>query len=275
MHRYPLTRAIALATGIAALTAAGVAGASSPPDDSAPPMSPGSAPADSIAGGLPSDCAAIPMAPAAPAPAPGSSTPGTGSAMTDSAPTAGSSPTSGSATATADTTDQTMPGESAPGEGSAAPMEQPFVQVAHSDEYGDILVDHDCRALYVFDQDTDGTPTCTQACAESWPALGVTSASVPAVADELDPALFSIVEHSESGPMLAVDGHPLYYYAGDLSPTDLLGQGVGGLWWLVSPDGTPLAETSADSGPAAGGSSPMAPTGSSGKEDATVPTGTY
>ena len=121
--------------------------------------------------------------------------------------------------------------------GSEPMASGPFVQLAESDEYGPILVDSECRTLYGFTQDADGEPTCVDDCAANWPALLVDGDAVPPLADELDPALFSIVEHPD-GPMLKVGDWPLYYFANDAAPGDVNGQGVGGFWWVVGADGT-------------------------------------
>ncbi len=84
---------------------------------------------------------------------------------------------------------------------SVAAVSGPFVQVAETDEYGPILADHECRTLYIFapDGDAGGEPTCVDDCAVNWPPLFVPDESVPALADELDPSLFSVVQHPE-GP---------------------------------------------------------------------------
>ena len=42
--------------------------------------------------------------------------------------------------------------------------------------------------------------------------------------------------------MLKIGDWPLYYFAGDTAPGETNGQGVGGVWWVVAPDGT-LIET--------------------------------
>ncbi|MCL4393531.1 MAG: hypothetical protein M1482_01745 [Chloroflexi bacterium] len=39
---------------------------------------------------------------------------------------------------------------------------------------------------------------------------------------------------------MTYDGHPLYYYAGDKSPGDVKGHGIGGLWHVLSPRGNPM-----------------------------------
>ena len=138
-----------------------------------------------------------------------------------------------------------MSAESMPVESMSAasmPMASgPFVQIAESPEYGPILVDADCRALYVFANDSSGEPTCVDDCAAAWPPLFVPSDSVPPLADELDSSLFSVVQHPD-GAMLKVGDWPLYYFAHDTAPGHTNGQGVGGVWWLVTPDGTPIVE---------------------------------
>ena len=102
-------------------------------------------------------------------------------------------------------------------EGSAAPMDGPVVQIVETDEYGPILVDGNCFTLYGFTPDADGggDSTCVDECAANWPPLF--AEEVPALADELDPSLFSIAEHPD-GAMLKVGDWPLYYFAGDTSP---------------------------------------------------------
>jgi predicted lipoprotein with Yx(FWY)xxD motif len=155
------------------------------------------------------------------------------------------------------TTEAAM-GTEAPSDTGGAAAAGAFVQIAESEEYGPILVDAECRSLYMFANDAEGEPTCTDDCATNWPPLFVDGDAVPALADELDPALFSVVEHAE-GPMLKVGDWPLYYFAGDAAPGDINGQGVGGVWWLISPDGTPYEEAPEGTAPADTGAAGTAP----------------
>ena len=39
---------------------------------------------------------------------------------------------------------------------------------------------------------------------------------------------------------------PLYYFAQDSAPGDVNGQGVGDVWYLLSPDGEPIEESAHD-----------------------------
>ena len=102
-------------------------------------------------------------------------------------------------------------------------------------EVGDVLVDVGGFVLYGFTPDEGGTPTCEDACAEAWPPVVTDSTDVPA---GLDAALFSVVERPDGSRQLAAGGWPLYRFAGDIAPGDTTGQGSGGVWFAVAPDGT-------------------------------------
>jgi predicted lipoprotein with Yx(FWY)xxD motif len=259
-----LGRWIAAGVGALVLSGAGVAGATTPPTE---PSADTSASADTAAtgdtsmgatseamtGAGPSDCPPIPAATESTAPA------GSEVAMDTAAPADATATTGGETMATTATSaGETMATtETMETTGSMAPMGGAFVQVAESEEYGQILVDAECRTLYVFSQDVDGEPTCVDDCAANWPPLLVPDEAVPPLADELDPSLFSVVEHPD-GAMLKVGDWPLYYFANDAAPGDVNGQGVGGVWWVVGPDGTPFEEATETEGtaPADGSAAP-------------------
>ncbi|HEX2152965.1 MAG TPA: hypothetical protein VHL52_03195 [Acidimicrobiia bacterium] len=110
------------------------------------------------------------------------------------------------------------------------------VAVAESDE-GTILVDGEGFSLYLFTQDTQGEPsTCTEGCAETWPPL---TGDVTA-GDGVDASLLGTAQHPNGETQVTYDGWPLYYYAPDEAPGDTNGQGVGGVWFLVAPDGSQI-----------------------------------
>jgi predicted lipoprotein with Yx(FWY)xxD motif len=109
------------------------------------------------------------------------------------------------------------------------------VQVAET-SLGDALVDSEGMTLYAFTQDSEGTPTCTGDCASTWPALTVEGE--PAIGDPLDPATFSTVDGAEGGTQVVAGEWPLYRFSGDSAPGDVNGQGSGGVWFAVAPDGT-------------------------------------
>lgn len=110
------------------------------------------------------------------------------------------------------------------------------VMLADSD-LGQILVDGAGTTLYLFATDPPDTATCTGGCAGTWPAMPASDDLH--VGDGLDDDLFTTIA-GESGPQLSFNGHPLYYYAGDSSPGDTNGQGVGGVWFAIGADGDPV-----------------------------------
>lgn len=114
------------------------------------------------------------------------------------------------------------------------------VQVAET-SLGEVLVDGDGLTLYAFTQDGDGVPTCTGDCATTWPALLVEGE--PTIHDPLDPATFSTVDGAEGGTQLKAGAWPLYRFSGDSAPGDVNGQGSGGVWFAVAPDGTLIEAT--------------------------------
>ncbi len=122
-------------------------------------------------------------------------------------------------------------------------------QVADS-PLGQILVDGEGNTLYGFTNDADGTPTCTGDCGATWPAHLVEGE--PALAEGLDPAVFSLVEGAEGGQQLKAGEWPLYRFSGDSAPGDVNGQGSGGVWFVVAADGSLLKDASAE-GSAGGG----------------------
>lgn len=105
---------------------------------------------------------------------------------------------------------------------------------------GTIVVDGAGMTVYVFDNDTVGATSsaCSGDCAANWPA-------VPAGAG--DPQLDGVtgevgtITGVDGEPQLTLGGLPLYYFAGDNAAGDVNGQGVGGIWWVVGPDGAKIS----------------------------------
>lgn len=106
------------------------------------------------------------------------------------------------------------------------------LEVSETD-LGQILVDGDGMTLYVFDNDSDGQSTCTGDCAGNWPPVpdDVTAG------DGVDDSLLGMTEREDGTAQATYDNQPLYYFAGDQAAGDTNGQGVGGIWWVVGPDG--------------------------------------
>jgi predicted lipoprotein with Yx(FWY)xxD motif len=92
----------------------------------------------------------------------------------------------------------------------------------------------------LFTRDRSPASTCYAACAAAWPP--VLTRRAPGRAGRLPGALGTTRRHDGTS-QVTYDGHPLYYYTGDVNPGEILCQNVdefGGTWLVVSPSGTPV-----------------------------------
>jgi predicted lipoprotein with Yx(FWY)xxD motif len=108
------------------------------------------------------------------------------------------------------------------------------VAVEDSD-LGQIVVDAEGRTLYVFLADEGNESTCYDECEASWPPLTVEGD--PAAGEGVDGSLLGTTERTDGSTQVTLDGHPLYYFAADETSDDINGQGVGEVWYVVSPEG--------------------------------------
>ena len=108
---------------------------------------------------------------------------------------------------------------------------------------GTYLVDGQGKSLYLFVADKGTTSTCNGPCATVWPPLTVANAAT--AGSGVTASMLGTTTRSEGAKQVTYAGHPLYYFASDKNPGDTTGQGVnnfGGLWWLVTPNGTAITK---------------------------------
>lgn len=122
------------------------------------------------------------------------------------------------------------------------------VTVADS-AFGEILADGDGATLYVFEPDARGDSTCYDGCATAWPPF----TGDVAAGDGVDASLLGETTRTDGSVQVTYGGWPLYYYSGDGSPGDVNGQGVNGVWYVVSPAGDEVRSDAAGAGAGPGG----------------------
>lgn len=103
-------------------------------------------------------------------------------------------------------------------------------------DLGEIVVDGEGMTVYMFDSDTQGgdASTCEGECAANWPAV-TTDSDEPVV--EGVTGEIGTITGVEGETQVTLNGWPLYRFAGDSAAGDVNGQGVNGVWWVLSPAG--------------------------------------
>ncbi|WP_159674594.1 SCO0930 family lipoprotein [Streptomyces mexicanus] len=121
----------------------------------------------------------------------------------------------------------------------ASPANLPGLSVRRT-RLGNVVVDRNGMTVYRFLKDRawpKPVSACTGACLTKWPAVA------PVAADDTD----GVVRKGLMGftrpdgvRQMTVDCWPVYTFSGDKAPGDTAGQGVGGTWYAVAPDGKAL-----------------------------------
>jgi predicted lipoprotein with Yx(FWY)xxD motif len=119
---------------------------------------------------------------------------------------------------------------------TAGPTIKYDVQVINIAGLGNILVGDDGMTLYVFTKDTPGVSTCTGACAQLWPPETIEPGQTPTVGPGVNATVGSLIL-SDGIAQITINNMPVYNYAPDKKPGDVLGQGFKGVWYVLDPTG--------------------------------------
>ncbi|MFD3659521.1 SCO0930 family lipoprotein [Streptomyces sp. NPDC058659] len=100
---------------------------------------------------------------------------------------------------------------------------------------GPVVADGKGFTLYRFDNDTAGpsTSACAGDCAKTWPPVPAGSTQPGGV----DGSRVGSFQRADGVRQLTIAGWPVYRFAKDTAPGQTNGQGVGGTWFAVTPDG--------------------------------------
>jgi predicted lipoprotein with Yx(FWY)xxD motif len=99
---------------------------------------------------------------------------------------------------------------------------------------GAYLIGYNGMAVYTYDADTANASHCTGACAFTWSPYVVTSTS-NLVAEYPVDGKISTIAHADGKLQVTYNGHPLYFYTGDLKAEDTNGDGKDHTWHLARP----------------------------------------
>lgn len=116
------------------------------------------------------------------------------------------------------------------------------VSLGGNDELGSFFVGPNGMTLYLFTNDAPGVSNCAGDCATNWPPLTVGEEESPTLGQGI-PGLLGIVTREDGSRQVAYNGWPLYYWAKDAAVGDATGQGVGDVWYVVTPPTVSVAHT--------------------------------
>lgn len=151
-----------------------------------------------------------------------------GASATPNATVAAGTPEAPVATTPAASTPVTTPAASAAATGSE-------IDVV-TDALGAHITGAGGMTLYLRTSDPAGGSSCTGACASNWPPLTLAAGDTATAGTGVTGALTTFAR-ADGSMQVAIDGHALYYFSGDSAAGQTNGQGVGGVWFVVSPAG--------------------------------------
>ena len=123
----------------------------------------------------------------------------------------------------------------------------PALTASPTDALGTVVVDGTGYTLYRFDKDKPkpSKSNCNGSCATQWPPVLVASAAEAKEVklDGVDAGAVNTVKRADGKLQLTIGGWPVYRYSGDKAAGDTTGQGVGKVWFAVTPAGKKAVAT--------------------------------
>jgi predicted lipoprotein with Yx(FWY)xxD motif len=99
-----------------------------------------------------------------------------------------------------------------------------------------VIVDSSGKTIYMYEPDgASGTSQVPAGIKPNWPA--VMSTGAPRVSAGLDSSKVGTQTQPDGTKQTTYNAHLLYTFAGDPAPGDANGQGLGGVWFTLSPAG--------------------------------------
>jgi len=95
-----------------------------------------------------------------------------------------------------------------------------------------IVTTFDGYTVYTFDDDEAGISNCIEACAQTWPPL---PASGEPTGGEGVAVTLATIDRPDGTTQVSYNDQPLYLYSGDANPGDQNGDGLNGVWHVVTP----------------------------------------
>ena len=117
----------------------------------------------------------------------------------------------------------------------AMPTSAAVVNASQNATLGSFLVDSMGMTLYIYTKDTPNTSVCYGGCATAWPPLLTNGA--PIAGTGVTASMLGTTTRTDGTVQATYNGWPLYYFAKDKVAGDTTGEGVGSVWYIMTPAG--------------------------------------
>ena len=115
------------------------------------------------------------------------------------------------------------------------------ITTSEDPQLGVILVGANGNTLYVFTRDERNKSNCSGGCAQTWPPHK--TVGDPTAGEGVTASILGTITRADGSTQVTYNGRPLYCFANDEKPGDTNGQGVGGVWFVVSAAGDAVTTT--------------------------------
>lgn len=110
---------------------------------------------------------------------------------------------------------------------------------------GAYFTDKRGMSLYFFTKDAADVNACQGDCLKNWPIFYDEHLQIPSSLNNSD---FAVLTRGDGQKQWTYKGWPLYYFVKDQAPGDVLGEAVGGVWFVAKSDYLVMLGTSATAG---------------------------
>lgn len=114
----------------------------------------------------------------------------------------------------------------------------PTLMTLQKTSHGTVLATTAGLTLYMRVGDSRVHSGCYSICTTVWYPWITNGA--PQATGGILPAFLGVLTSTENTEQVAYAGHPLYSYSGDHAPGQINGEGLGGIWYAMTPSGNPL-----------------------------------
>ncbi|MFC5652256.1 plastocyanin/azurin family copper-binding protein [Paenibacillus solisilvae] len=115
------------------------------------------------------------------------------------------------------------------------------IKLSSTDKLGTYFTDSKGRTLYYFTKDAADLTSCQGDCLKAWPIFYADDLQIPS---SLNAADFGVLKRSDGTEQTTYKGWPLYYFVKDQAAGDVLGEAVGGVWFVAKSDYAAMIGTS-------------------------------